>query len=261
MTADDPNAAPAWVKALTLTVGGALIGVLIMLIQQRLFPGLAITLVMIVIGAILALPSVSSTRIGKLFIATTIARNVPGAGESAYDWVDETEPDVVADPMMARFGKWVCCPCSHPRHWVVVLGALAGATLCISLAVNDVFTVRAGQPSVVLQTQRVSDTLYWEAAAWIFGGIGWGAVLGGIVASSRYRRPLLVGIPVIAIISLPPFSAVATTGKSLSLLFGVWMVVATIPIGLLLLAVGGLHHAMAEAAPEKPKRLFEDRPR
>lgn len=260
MTADDPNAAPAWVKALTLTVGGALIGVLIMLTQQRLFPGLAIALVMVVIGAILALPSVSSTRIGKLFIATMIARNVPGAGKSAYDWVDETEPDVADDPMMARFGRWVGGPCSHPRHWVVVLGALAGATICIPLAVHDVLAVRAGQPGLMLGSQHVSDKLYWEAAAWILGGIGWGAVLGGLLASSRYRRPLLVGIPVIAVISLPPFSALATAGKPLGELFGAWMTFATLPLGLVLLATGGLHQALAEASPEKPKRLYEERP-
>ncbi|EAQ82848.1 hypothetical protein [Blastopirellula marina] len=259
---DDPNDAPLWVKSLVLIVGGALFGALIMLMQQRLLPGLAIMVISMLIGAVLALPSVSASRTGRLLFGMLVAKNIPNAGSKAFDWVDDADSEVVADPIGKRFGKWVFPPCDRPRHWLMLLGLLAGAVTGVWLVVHDVLAICDGKPGTFIGARQVGEKLYFQAGAWAIGSPIWGGMLAGLIASRRYRRPQIATCLLLLILAAPIAASMAVSGVEIEELIGLFLAVAAVPLGGLLLVIYlGDHALRADKPPEKrPKRLFEDRP-
>ena len=118
--------------------------------SQRI--GLAVMLIGIPIGVVMAFGCAGPLRSIRLLIAVLVARNLPFLFDSAWDWVDKrSAPSRESVAASDRLRRWLEARDVGERRGRLVLAALvAGIVAGGTVTARDVAALRAGQPGLVL---------------------------------------------------------------------------------------------------------------
>lgn len=163
-------------------------------------PGKAVAFLGGVIGLLASMERISPSRVAKLTTAMIVHRNLPVNGEKLYDWVDSDEGTPGAPPDDKLLNWLLAEHVADSRRWVVwtslVLGMAAGAVA----AFHDVSIAMAGGVGWFLPWQECKDPLVTQGLLLTFAMTVWGGGAGAVVASAVFRRPVLLGATVGAVL-------------------------------------------------------------
>lgn len=183
-------------RAVLCALGGACFGALPGAIIACFAPvrvGLAVALIGMPVGVVLAFGYAAPGRLSKLLLAVLVVYNVPPLEKSAYEWVDENGgPDEESSNASDRLLQWIIAEGTGKRRGVwVLLALLAGVIAGGALTARDVAEVPRGNQGLFLPLAGAKDSLATQAVIVTFCIGIWAGAAMGVVVSSAYRRPVL----------------------------------------------------------------------
>ncbi|MCC9607273.1 hypothetical protein LOC68_13625 [Blastopirellula sp. JC732] len=200
--------APRSTTSITLTallcaaIGAAPGLIMFFTIWQATAP-IVIALLGAIIGGALSLPGVSGERVATGLAAMTIARNIPVAGSQIADKMIQPPAQGDVDPI----SKWatekllhfLTPECQAPHNWIMFTGLALGLLIGGGVAAHDVSAIGQRNEGLVLPLPGSKDSLLTQGVMVAIAFAVWGGGLGGLIASTAYRRFVIVGLMVGAI--------------------------------------------------------------
>lgn len=190
---------------------GALPGVLIaVLVLPKV--GVSVAALGAVVGALLAVPGTSLTRVMKMTATMIVARNIP-LSDRAYDWIGKNEapPDETTSFSDTLLFWAVASDVSNRRGRIVAAGLVIGLIAGGAIAAHDVLAIHAGERGLVLPFEHTKDSLTVQVGLLTIASSIWSGVAAAVIAAPAYRRPLLLAVPFAAFIAFMIASAADTS--------------------------------------------------
>lgn len=158
--------------------------------------GIACVALGLALSTLMSQPDVSISRIFRMIFPMMFGKMIPGLAQAAIR--EEVEAAIARgeDIENDRLQMWLAPPCESPRAWIVLLSAAFGVATGIVFARHELHEIEGGGAGLFLPFPNSRDSMTTQAVLLGIAVTIWFATVGGVVASVRFRRPIILAIAI-----------------------------------------------------------------